>query len=194
MFTGIIEGSGKIKSIEQNIYTILHPFNASFEIGESVALSGMCTTVLTSTDDQFTVEVIDESRRCTNFDTVKVGDKLNLERSAMIGQRNSGHNVQGHVDETGEIVGIKKQGDYWCVRTKVSQKNTKLIVLKGSIALNGVSLTVSGVGDNWFEVSIISHTWEETNISELEKGDLVNIEYDITGKYILKMLQTSRGE
>ena len=194
MFTGIVEGIGEVVLIDQNLYTIRHPFGNSFAVGESIALSGVCTTVLTSDSSHFTVEIIEESRNVTIFDQVKVGDKVNLERSAIIGQRNSGHTVQGHVDETGEVLGIEQQGDYYVVRIGISKENSALIVYKGSIALNGVSLTLSGVGKDWFEVSVIAHTWKETTISDFVVGIAVNVEYDVMGKHILRSLQKNREE
>lgn len=185
MFTGIIEGLGTIESISGNLFTITHPFGEPFEEGESVALSGMCATVLDSTDDYFQVEIIKESRDLTVFGSITEGGLVNLERSAIIGARNSGHNVTGHIDQVGELIGIDLVEDYYLLRVKIESQNSKLVVHKGSIALNGISLTVSGVGEDWFEVSIISHTWKVTNLQELSVGHDVNIEFDIFGKYVL---------
>lgn len=191
MFTGIIEATGTLVSKKGNRFTFSHPFKEVFPEGESIAISGMCATVLESTEDLFTVEIIEESRRLTIFEFLEEGSVVNLERSAVIGQRNSGHNVQGHIDERSIIVGLEKQGDYQCVRVEIEAKNRKLLVHKGSVAVDGISLTVSKVSDitkqaSWFEVSIISHTWENTTLQDRKVGDRVNVEYDVLGKYALQ--------
>lgn len=189
MFTGIIEQIGKIQQIEGNHFTISHEFEEEFNIGDSIALNGMCATVLEERREKgersFVVEIIEESRKLTTFGDAAVGDLVNLERAAVIGGRNSGHNVTGHIDQTGNILALEREGDYWLIRVEVNPKNRKLIVYKGSIAMEGISLTVSEVGDYWFEVSIISHTWEVTNLHSKKVGDLVNLEFDIYGKYVL---------
>jgi len=190
MFTGIIEGLGKIEKIEANIFTISHPFGEAFALGESIALSGMCATVIEAGNESLQVEIIEESRKLTIFGEAAVGTLLNLERSAQIGARNSGHNVTGHIDELALIKKVERTGDYWLIRVEVSSDNRKLLVHKGSVALNGISLTVSGVSvlndsPAWFEVSIISHTWEVTNLQQLIVGEKANVEFDILGKYAL---------
>lgn len=194
MFTGIVEAIGTVQSIQGNRFTFSHPFGEVFEVGESIAVSGMCATVLESTSDAFTVEVIEESRKRTLFGNISERDPINLERSAVIGQRNSGHTVQGHIDEVGEILAIEKEGDYWRVRIGISSKNRLLIVQKGSIAVNGVSLTISNISNDqpcWFEVSLISHTWEQTTLHTLKKGQGVHIEYDVMGRYIVQCAKIS---
>ena len=188
MFTGIIEAVGTLKKQEGNVFTFTHPFEESFEVGESVALSGMCGTVLRGDETLFSVEIIEESRRLTVFNDLKEGALINLERSAIIGQRNSGHNVQGHVDECGTILEIREEGDYQCLRISYSEKNKPLVIYKGSVALDGISLTVSNLSKStespWFEVSIISHTWEQTNLHSKKKGEMVHLEFDVAGKYL----------
>ena len=185
MFTGIIETVGTIKCIEDSTFTIAHGFDEPLALGESVALNGACMTVSHMSDRYFSVDIIEESRNRTGFDTSKAGDQINLERSAMIGQRNSGHNVAGHIDETGEIVGLTEASDFWLVRTKINPENRKYIIEKGSIAVDGVSLTISNLGPDWFEVSIIPHAWEHTIWHHKDTGDTVNLEYDQAGKYLL---------
>jgi riboflavin synthase len=134
----------------------------------------------------FTVEMMEESRNRTVFGFSKEGDEVNLERSAIIGERNSGHNVTGHIDQVGEILKLEKMSDYWIFRIGMSKDNAKLIVEKGSVAIDGISLTVSDEGEYWFEVSILPYTMEETNLHTKKAGDKVNIEFDILGKYLLK--------
>lgn len=192
MFTGIVETTGEIKEITGNKFTILY-YNITdpLDIGESIALSGMCATVIQKEEDSFTVEIMEESRNKTIFGAAKVGDKINLERAARIEERNSGHVVSGHIDGTGEILDINKQGDYWKFRISLGKDKAKFIVEKGSIAMDGISLTVSKIGEGWFEVCVISHTWKVTNLSEKKVGDFVNLEFDILGKYILRAHELS---
>lgn len=206
MFTGIIEQVGTIQKIESNRFTISHKFNEPLEIGESVALSGACMTVLQADDQTFEIEMMEESRGRTVFTKSQEGDLVNLERSARIGERNSGHNVTGHIDQVGEILAIEKKSDFWLIRISVLPQNEKLIVEKGSIAVEGISLTVSKVSPSpqsspargeevlhWFEVSILPYTWNETNLHTKKEGDEVNLEFDILGKYILRDSSASVG-
>lgn len=186
MFTGITEACGTIENIDGNRFTIGHPFGENFAVGESVAISGMCSTVLNSTTSEFTVEIMFESRRRTTFGSVKVGSEVNLERSAQIGARNSGHHVTGHVDEVGEILKIERDGDAWRFRIGFSKKNATLVVEKGSVAIDGVSMTVAACGADWLEVCVISHTFEVTLFGKKSVGDGVNLEFDILGKYLLR--------
>ncbi len=186
MFTGIIEDIGQIKNIKGNLFTISHHFSEPFEVGESVSLSGMCATVLKTEGQTFTVEIMEESRNRTIFGDAEVKTKINLERSAKIGTRNSGHFVLGHVDQIGEILDRKKVEDFELFRISIFPENEKFIVPKGSIAVDGISLTISNLGKNCFEVSIISHTLTHTTLGEKQKGDKVNLEFDILGKYILR--------
>ncbi len=186
MFTGIVEAVGEIKSIEGNKFTITHPFEEEFSTGESIALSGMCSTVLTADEKAFTVEIMLESRRRTTFGTAVVGEKINLERSAQIGARNSGHFVTGHIDEVGSIISLSRDGDAWRFRISFSKQNAELVVEKGSIGIDGCSMTVSACCDSWLEVCVISHTFSETLFGIKKKGDSVNLEFDILGKYILR--------
>ncbi len=194
MFTGIIEQIGIIKKIEGNLFTISHSFEEGFEIGESIALNGMCGTILGFDKNTFFIEIIEESRRLTTFGGAKEEDPVNLERAAIIGGRNSGHNVTGHIDQTGEIEKLERSGDYWLIRIVIDSQNRKLVVHKGSIALEGISLTVSGVSEikesqAWFEVSIISHTWEVTNLNTKKIGSPMNLEFDIYGKYVINKIE-----
>lgn len=186
MFTGIITDCGTIKKIENNLFTIKHSFPDSLEIGESVAISGTCCTVIDFNDSTFQVEIMEESRRVTIFGKSKIGDLVNLERSAKIGDRNSGHFVLGHVDEVGTILSRKKVNDYELFRISISDKNANLCVYKGSISIDGISLTISNLDKNWIEVSIISHTLKNTNLKPKKENDEVNLEFDILGKYILR--------
>ncbi len=193
MFTGIIEQVGTIKSIVENRFVISHSYDESFELGESVALNGMCATVVNSTKNSAEVDIIQESRKLTTFGTAKIGDLINLERAAKIGQRNSGHNVTGHIDEVGKILKLDWVEDFWLVRVQVKPSHRAWLVHKGSVALEGISLTVSGVSElradkSWFEVSIIPHTWENTTFKSRAINEGVNIEFDVLGKYALNQV------
>lgn len=193
MFTGIIESAGKVKEINGIEYVFSCDFSTDLVMGESVAVSGTCVTVTRIGGVFFAADVIEESRNCTSFSQIKVGDTVNFERSARIGDRNSGHMVLGHVDETGVVQSVQSATDFWLVRIGFSPDNFSFVIHKGSIAIDGISLTVSKVSDlssdPWFEVSIIPHTWEHTNLHTKQMGDLVNLEFDQIGKYIQKHLQ-----
>lgn len=192
MFTGIVEAAGEVKCIDGNKFTITHPFGEKFSVGESIALSGMCSTVLTASPEEFIVEIMLESRRRTTFGSASVGEKINLERSAQIGARNSGHFVTGHIDEVGKISSISRDGDAWKFRINFSDKNAELVVEKGSIGIDGCSMTVSNCGRNWLEVCVISHTFSETLFGVKKEGDGVNLEFDILGKYVLRREELQR--
>ena len=185
MFTGIVEAVGTLQSREGNLFTISHTFEEDFKIGESISLNGMCSTVIKNFDQKLQVEIMQESRDKTTFGSAQTGDVINLERSAVTGQRNSGHNVTGHIDQVGKIVKSEKVSDFQLLRVGIHPENRKYLVMKGSVALDGISLTISDLGPDWLEVSLISHTWEQTNLREKQVGDGINIEFDILGKYIL---------
>jgi riboflavin synthase len=191
MFTGIVEQTGIIQNIEGNRFTVSHLFDEPLEKGASIAVSGACMTVLRMGKKTFEIEMMEESRKRTVFQKIRTEDVVNLERSARIGQRNSGHHVTGHIDQTGNILSLKKMSDFWVFRISVNPKNEKLIVEKGSIAVDGISLTVSSVSEPraekpYFEVSILPYTWNETNLHTKKIGDQVNLEFDILGKYIMR--------
>ena len=192
MFTGIVEATGAVKSIDGNKFTIAHPFGEEFSVGESIALSGMCSTVLVASDDEFVVEIMAESRRRTTFGSCSMGDKINLERSAQIGARNSGHFVTGHIDEVGKIISIVRDGDAWRFRISFNAKNAALVVEKGSVGIDGCSMTVADCGNDWLEVCVISHTFAETLFGVRKVGDGVNLEFDILGKYILRQREVEK--
>ncbi len=192
MFTGIIEQVGTIESVEGNRFVMSHDYEEAFELGESIALNGMCGTVVEMTAKTVSVDIIQESRKLTTFGAAMVGDLVNLERAAKMGQRNSGHNVTGHMDEVGTIAKIEFVEDFWLIRVSVQPEHRPWLVHKGSVALEGISLTVSGVSAlkgeaAWFEVSIIPHTWEYTTLKSRTIGDGVNVEFDILGKYALNV-------
>lgn len=193
MFTGIVEGTGKVIAIEQdqtNIHIwIQSDFTSDLKIDQSVAHNGVCLTVVDFKDDQYKVTAIQETLNKTNLGTLKVNDLVNLERCLQFNGRIDGHIVQGHVDQTGVVKSIvNSDGSYVITITYDEEKYGNVTVEKGSICLNGISLTVldSAVGE--FSVAIIPYTWEFTNLHQLNIGQIVNLEFDILGKYIKRLM------
>ncbi len=197
MFTGIVEATGKLIAQKDNKFVFENSFQEAFKKGESVSLSGMCATVINSNDQQFEVEIMGESRSKTIFGNINLGEAINLERAAVIGQRNSGHHVTGHIDELGEIIDRRTQDDYEIFRIGFSEDNKNLVVPKGCIAIDGISLTISDFSESrgalrcaptqcrWFEIAIISHTLENTTLGNKKPGDKVHLEFDLFGKYVI---------
>ena len=158
--------------------------------GESVAVQGACLTVVDISVTGFTADVLDETLACTNFEELKPGDALNLERALRLGDRLGGHIVSGHIDGVGTVKSISKVGRDFCVRLSCEAKLARYIVFKGSVAVDGISLTVSAVPSSVeFEVSIIPTTWSETSLGSRVVGDSVNLETDIIGRYVERLSQ-----
>lgn len=197
MFTGIVEETGKVRDIkkyEENVdLTIQCRFTKELDVDQSVAINGVCLTVVGRDDDTFTVTAMKETLLKSNIGDLSVGDPVNLERGMMMNARLDGHIVQGHVDTTAICVDRRNaQGSYYFrfrwERTNESVRQGYLVVDKGSVTINGVSLTVCDPNDNEFEVAIIPYTFEHTNFGTLKVGDKVNLEFDIIGKYIARLL------
>jgi len=194
MFTGIVEKTGKITKIEnrnkEKIYFTINVDNflQDINIGSSISCDGVCLTVVKQTKNNFIVELMPETLRLTRFADSEVGDLVNLEKSLKIGERIDGHFVMGHVDGVGVVKKIIKEGEYTDLIIKVPKKIIKYLALKGSASVNGVSLTISGVGKDWFKICLITHTLELTNLSELKIGDKVNIEVDMIARYLERLL------
>ena len=194
MFTGLIEKIGKISEITdiQNgkILVIESDLpNYEIKIGDSISINGACQTVIKKKDKTLSFEAMRETLDRTNFKTLKKGDFVNLERAMLLNSRLDGHLVSGHIDSCLKIAQIKNDG-----LSKIFQieGDTSLIVEKGSISINGISLTVSKVRENYFEVSILPYTFENTNLKYLKQNDFVNIEYDMVGKYIKKFTENKQ--
>lgn len=193
MFTGIIEQLGKVTQIQQEgtnkHFTITAPFTAELKIDQSVAHNGVCLTVVDIQGNNYTVTAIDETLQKTNLNNLVVGDVVNLERCMPANGRFDGHIVQGHVDGTATCLSVTDEQGSWVFTFKLAQpENARYIVNKGSICINGISLTVVNCIDDTFSVAIIPYTYEHTNLHSVIPGTTVNIEYDIVGKYIAKML------
>ena len=190
MFTGIIENIGLIKAIQKQgenfHYTVTSDISKELKIDQSVAHNGVCLTITSCNNLDHKVTAIKETIQKTNMSHWKIGQIINLERCLKIGDRLDGHMVQGHVDDTIKCSSICEEGGSWRIAFVGKNINPRLIVDKGSICINGVSLTVVKVAKDFLEVAIITYTYENTNFKELKVNNLVNIEYDILGKYILK--------
>lgn len=195
IFTGIIEEIGRLADIkkEKDLYTLKISCKKVLEgtkRGDSIATNGVCLTVTELSDDFYKAEVMVETINSTNFKTLSLGEPINLERALSPSKRLDGHIVQGHVDGVGEIVNILKRGHEIVYRIKFDSDNFKYIAEKGSIALDGISLTVSKVGENYFEVSIIPTTIADTNLASKKLGEKINIETDIIGRYVYNFVNT----
>ena len=193
MFTGIIESIGTVEKFEKkgkNIELLISSIISSeLRVDESLSHNGVCLTVTKSNEKFYSVTIIDESLKKSNFFSIKVGSKINLERSLRMNGRLDGHIVQGHVDDIGYCVKKVDQENSWLFTFKFSEKFSSLIIEKGSICVNGVSLTCFNVSKNYFTVAIIPHTYENTNFGIIDEGDIVNLEFDILGKYLKKMVK-----
>ena len=190
MFTGIIESIGKVQNIEKDgknyHFTFQSDISKNLKIDQSVAHNGVCLTVTSQNNMEHQVTAIYETIQKTNMNSLKIGSLVNLERCLKIGDRLDGHMVQGHVDDTVVCTKINEEDGSWRIGFEGENLNEKLIVDKGSICINGISLTVAKINKNFVEVAIIPYTFENTNFKQLKINDKVNIEYDILGKYILK--------
>ncbi len=191
MFTGIVESIGKVKDINKRNNSILLKISSSISkdliVNQSISHNGVCLTILGSNHNYHEVEMVNETLTKSTFKNVSVGDLINLERSLLVNSRFDGHIVQGHVDELVECIKVSRDKDNWVFTFKISNRNRNLIVEKGSVTINGVSLTCYNIKDCIFSVSIISHTFQNTTFNLINQGDKVNIEYDILGKYIQKV-------
>ena len=198
MFTGIIEEMGTLKQTtpgDASVHLTLgaHKVLEGTALGDSIATNGVCLTVVAKTEDSVTVDVMHETLKNTNLGTLKVGDPLNLERALTPSSRMGGHFVTGHVDGTGIIQDIQDDGIAKRLFIGVDESLTASIINKGSIAVDGISLTVYGVSKTHFEISLIPHTQDVTTLLKKKIGDSVNIETDMIGKYVLKMSKSQSG-
>ena len=196
MFTGIIEEVGRITGLEteqDNLHmTVSAPMSGELKVDQSVAHNGVCLTVVELNEGAYRVTAIKETLQRTNLGELKVGSLVNLERCMVAGARLDGHIVQGHVDLVAKVTEVKEEGGSWTYRFQYDGASGHLTVEKGSICINGVSLTVVESGDDHFSVAIIPYTYEHTNFKDLQPGDPVNLEFDIIGKYVERYLARTR--
>lgn len=193
MFTGIIEELGMIKRINMQgnsgqIVIKADKVLRGTKVGDSIAVNGICLTVTSLQRDGFTADIMAETVRRSSLNLVRKGEEVNLERAMAADGRFGGHIVLGHIDGTGKIVAYKKEENAVWVTIETTQKILKLIIEKGSICIDGISLTVAAVSDLKFQVSVITHTGEETTLLKKKQGDVVNLENDVVGKYIQKFM------
>jgi len=193
LFTGIIKSIGKIQHIQSldggKQLTIASDFAKNVSIDQSISINGVCHTITAHDDQTFTVQSVEETLRKTNIGNLRERDLVNLERSLHPEQLLDGHLVQGHVDATGTIKAKEQEGTDWLITIEYPPKHTDLIVGRGSIAVDGISLTVAKEHRDTFTVAIIPYTYEHTNLHEKEVGDTVNLEFDVLGKYVVKYLK-----
>jgi riboflavin synthase len=187
MFTGLIEKIGTLRRVSRGRGLVLEigfePWPDPLVKGESVAVDGVCLTVADCDHSRFTANVLDETQRRSTLAGLRPGAKVNLERALRAGARLGGHIVQGHVDARGKLLARTPKGRDFALKFSCGRVVAAATVLKGSIAVNGVSLTVSGLGDDWLQVDVIPTTAEETNLGALRIGDEVNLESDVLGRY-----------
>jgi len=192
MFTGIIETLGEVKTLKKedtNLHiTVKSSLTPDLKIDQSVSHNGVCLTVVAVKDDSYTVTAIDETLRKTNLDELKVGDKVNLERAMILGSRLDGHIVQGHVDQIGTCIFIEEKEGSWVFTFEYDAALNNPTIEKGSITIDGTSLTVINSGANTFSVAIIPYTYEHTRFNTYKKGTIVNLEFDVIGKYVAKLM------
>lgn len=194
MFTGIVEEIGIVKAIAQGAKSIKLSIKAqkvleNTQLGDSIAVNGVCLTVTFLASDYFIADVMPESMKKTNMGLLKIGDKVNLERALTLSTRLGGHIVSGHIDGTAKIIDMQKDDNATRVTLTASERILRYIISEGSVTLDGVSLTVAHLGEDTFTVSLIPHTSEVTTLLDKHVGSIINIENDVIGKYVERLLK-----
>lgn len=193
MFTGIIQEVGTVKGVKQldggREYKISCDFAGEVKVDQSISINGVCHTVTAHDNNSFTVQSVEETLRKTNIGGLEEQSPVNLERSLRPDQLIDGHLVQGHVDATGTIIEILEEGTDKLITIEYPEEHVGLVVGRGSIAIDGVSLTIAKENDSRFTVAIIPYTFEHTNLYSKQEGDTVNLEFDVLGKYVVKYLK-----
>ncbi|MBC8046431.1 MAG: riboflavin synthase [Fimbriimonadaceae bacterium] len=193
MFTGIIETFGTVVHLQQensNLHiTIQSSITSELKIDQSISHNGVCLTVVAINNDTYSVTAVDETLQKSNLRKLKIRDAINLERCLKIGDRLDGHIVQGHVDLTVQLINIEDKNGSYFFTFSFDKNYAKYIVEKGSICVNGISLTIVHAKENEFSVAIIPYTWENTNLKQLKIYDDVNLEFDVIGKYVERMMK-----
>ncbi|WP_350344229.1 riboflavin synthase [Proteinivorax tanatarense] len=199
MFTGLIEEVGKVEKIKKSAKSCSLTISAKkilddVKVGDSISTNGVCLTVINFSNNHFDADVMPETMAKSNLGKLSVGSKVNLERALQLGDRLGGHMVSGHIDDVGAIVNFQKDENATWVTIDPINTSLKYVISKGSIAVDGASLTVADVTDNSFKVSIIPLTKEGTTLLEKKIGDEVNLEYDLVGKYVEKLVSANKRE
>ena len=193
MFTGIIEELGSVRSIEERgenarIIISAQVVTEGTNHGDSISVNGVCLTALDIQADSFAADVSRETLLRSTLGSLKPGAPINLERAVTPATRLGGHIVQGHVDARGRFAGVEDHGESWTIKIDYPEEIARYLVFKGSVAVEGISLTIAGLTEEYFEVAIVPKTWEVTNLSHLKPGDGVNLEVDVIGKYVERLL------
>jgi len=193
IFTGLIIEVGRVRQIrrrEDGAFLAIEARKVleGTRIGDSISINGVDLTVIEMSADTFSADASLETLKRSTLGELRVGRRVNLERALAVGERLGGHMVQGHVDGTGELVSVAPEGNAYRMRFKFARELGRYIAMKGSITVDGISLTVAGLGDDWFEVAIIPHTWRETSLSDLKSGGRVNLEVDVLAKYVERLM------
>ena len=199
MFTGIIEELGSVRTIEERgenarIVISARVVTEGTNHGDSIAVNGVCLTALDVQPDSFAADVSRETLLRSTLGRLQTGAAVNLERAVTPATRLGGHIVQGHVDARGQFIGVEDHGESWTLKIAYPQEIARYLVFKGSIAVEGISLTIAGLTHGHFEIAIIPKTWQVTNLSHLKPGDDVNLEVDVIGKYVEKLLAASQPQ
>lgn len=193
MFTGIIEALGNISALEKHsdgarIVVSANLVTQDSKDGDSISVNGVCLTALDITSNSFAADVSQETLNRSTLGSLKQGSPVNLERAVTPSTRLGGHIVQGHVDGKGTFISAIRSGDFWTVRIGFPAEMARYFVYKGSVAVEGISLTIANLTEDFFEIAIIPKTWELTNLSALKPGDEVNLEADVIAKYVERMM------
>lgn len=193
MFTGIIEELGRVREIEKRgedarIVIAARTVTSGSSDGDSISVNGVCLTALDVRPDSFAADVSKETLLRSTLGKLNAGSAVNLERAVTPATRLGGHIVQGHVDARGKFLGSESHGESWTFRIAYPQEIAQYLVFKGSVAVEGISLTIANLTDDYFEIAVIPKTWEVTNFSQLEPGDEVNLEVDVIAKYVERIL------
>ena len=196
MFTGIIEDMGIVMGLKKDLgnlhISIKSNLTPELKIDQSMAHNGVCLTVVDIKDDVYTVTAIKETLDKSNLGTINIHDKVNLERAMKLGDRLDGHMVQGHVDQTAVCTKVEETNGSWMFSFNYDSKLNNITIEKGSITVNGTSLTVVDSKKDSFSVAIIPYTYDHTNFSTFKKGSIVNLEFDVLGKYVSKLLELKK--
>ena len=199
IFTGLVMEVGRVRRVDRGASGAYFVIEAKKVlegtcIGDSIAINGLDLTVTTMGTDYFTADATLETLRRSTLGDLRVGSRVNLERALGVGERLGGHMVQGHIDGTGSLLAATREGNAYRLRFQAPAELMRYIAMKGSITVDGISLTVAALGDRWFEVAVIPHTWRETTLAERKAGDRINLEVDVLAKYVERLLQYGKDE
>ncbi|MDO8550775.1 MAG: riboflavin synthase [Ignavibacteria bacterium] len=199
MFTGLVEETGKLKNKLKTGNGFQLTFSAEkvlddLEIGSSISVNGCCLTVVKREGNTFSVDTIEETLKKTNLDSLELNNRVNLERPLKADARLGGHFVLGHVDTTGTVINVEELSNSHFMKISFPDNFKKYLIYVGSISIDGVSMTVAELGENWFGVGIIPFTWQETVFSDKKVGDKVNLEFDVLGKYVERIMEVKKDD